>query len=175
MQVEAQGELAEESAAGTEAVVDGAIVGQSGSRKDNSWGRVAMLALSRKEQKMKYKVIDLLNMSSALGKLLNADLPTKTSYWIKRKLKPFITEIKDIEKTRNEIMKKRVVEKDEKGNNITKNAEEINKEWADFLQVELDLSHETIDINELEGIKLTANDLELLENIVVGEPKEVKK
>ena len=98
---------------------------------------------------------------SALDKLSNADLPIKTAYEVKKNVDAIKKQIAFINDRRNELIRK--YGKEDKID--TEDKEAVAKFVNDFnevLGIEEEIEINTIDVEQLEGVKLSASDLDAL-------------
>lgn len=97
----------------------------------------------------------------ALNKLSNADLPIKTAYAVKKNVDAIKKQIAFINDRRNELIRK--YGKDDKID--TEDKEAVAKFVNDFnevLGIEEEIEINTIDVEQLEDVKLSASDLDVL-------------
>jgi len=134
---------------------------------------------------MKITIEELLIKQKSLDKVLSTDLPFKLSYRLTKIAVAIISEIKIIQSTRNEIIK-RVGEEQENGNFKLVNSaqtKKFSKEWETFVEQEIELKVEKIPYELLEegfnskeekAVKLSAYDLADID-VFVAEPEKKEK
>ena len=116
-------------------------------------------------KKVNVKLLELREMSSALGKLLSSTMPVKQSYRMSKLAKCITKEMNDIEESRNDLIKK-FGDKNDKGQiEIIDNdkKEEFNKEFADLLKEEVEITFVPIDLENIGEAKLTPFDIVALD------------
>ncbi len=102
---------------------------------------------------------------NALGKLSNADLQIKTAYAVKKNVDAVKKQIAFINDRRNELIRK--YGKEDKID--TEDKEAVAKFVNDFnevLGIEEEIEINTIDVEQLEDVKLSASDLDALEFMI---------
>jgi hypothetical protein len=105
---------------------------------------------------------------STLTRIFDCQLPIKTSLKIHKLNKILSEEFKIIEETRNELVKK-YGEQLEDGASWKVKEENVDKfmgEFAELLKEETDINFEKIPVELLDNVKLSANELSLLENFI---------
>jgi len=113
---------------------------------------------------MKVTLEQIKNSHEAVKKLLNTELPVRAAFRLSNLAKATVDLIERIEETRMELVKKYGKE-DAKGNfNVeAEKVEEFYKEFNEFLQEEVTLTLEPLNIDLIEGVKLTTIELISLE------------
>jgi len=106
---------------------------------------------------MKVRLIDVYNSVSVLNKLVEEPLPTKVSFRLMKLLNALNSEVKLIEEQRLKLIKQYSTD----GNTVSdQNKEAFIKEFSEFLNEEMEVQWDAIDINELgENLKLSVVDL----------------
>jgi len=108
---------------------------------------------------MKIKLLKLKNAEDVLNKLINIDLPIKTSYKLMKILEFVSNELKQTEALRIKLIKKYG---EEEGHNFVVKNENMTKfteEYAPLMDQEVDFNFDPIDISEFGDIKLNALDI----------------
>lgn len=117
---------------------------------------------------MKLTNQELLNSIPTLQKLSQKQLPIKVSYTISKNIKAIEEELKIYEEERQKLIKKYAeLDKEGKpkvndnGNYIIKqeNQLDFNKEVLELLNIETDVNISKIDLNALEGLKISPSEL----------------
>lgn len=129
---------------------------------------------------MKIKIEDLLNRKEALDKVLAKDLPFKLAYRLNKIATVFMAEMKDLEKTRVDIVKSLGVEQPDGSFNIVdpEKSKEYREKWKDFVQEEIDFNIQKIPLEVLENgeVELSAYDVANLDLFIADEePQKHKK
>ena len=123
---------------------------------------------------MKIKLLKLKNAEDVLNKLINIDLPIKTSYKLMKLLEFVSNELKQTEALRIKLIKKYG---EEEGHNFVVKNENMTKfteEYAPLMDQEVDFNFDPIDISEFGDIKLNALDIAKISDwllVVKWEPK----
>jgi hypothetical protein len=120
---------------------------------------------------MKIKNRKILEADSAFSKLLGTPLDFKLAYRIRRIAGKIMAEFKHIEESRQELFKKYG---DKQANGSLKipddKAEAFKKDFDAILDIETDLDVVKIPYECVEGVKISAYELSLIEEFI-GEPK----
>ena len=110
---------------------------------------------------MKLKNSTIYASMNALNKLGEKDLPIKLAYKIKKNIENINGQLKFINDRRNELIKK--YGKDDKIDSSDIEAiQAFMKDFNEVLEIEEDVDVNVIDVDELDGIKLSAADLDAL-------------
>jgi hypothetical protein len=128
---------------------------------------------------MKIMLKELREAQGSLVKVLGVDLEFKLSYRLRRIADKVMSEMKQFEKFRNEMVEK-YGEKDKVSGQTTVKKDKMeffNKEIEKVLEEEVDLGIQLIpfDLIEKSGIKLSAIDQVLLERFMTEEKTEKKR
>ena len=98
---------------------------------------------------MKVRLIDVYNSVSVLNKLVEEPLPTKVSFRLMKLLNALNSEVKLIEEQRLKLIKQYSTD----GNTVSdQNKEAFIKEFSEFLNEEMEVQWDAIDINECDTI-----------------------
>lgn len=121
---------------------------------------------------MKVTLKQIWGSVQAIGKLKQTNgTSAKANYWIGKLTTKIFKEAQEIENNRNEIIKKYGAEKEDKSWQVKpENNELFIKELNEFLDTEVELNVNKIDIEFLEGRNLSADDFIALD-YVINEPK----
>lgn len=112
---------------------------------------------------------ELVASKEAWQKLIAADLPTKTAYWVGKKYRKVEGEIADYEKRHNELVQKHGKPVEGKPGMMQVSPESMEtfmKEIAELRGIEITLDIDPIKLADIEQSKLTARDFMLLEKFV---------
>jgi len=118
---------------------------------------------------MKIKLRQLFEAREVFNRIFNEPLEVKLSYRISKISKKINSELKDIEMQRVSLIQKYADEqtKEEKEKKapqrVTKRLDELVKEFEGFLNTEEEIDIQLIPFELLEHIKLSANDLNVIE------------
>lgn len=105
---------------------------------------------------MKVKLIDIYSSVAALNKLMEQPLPAKVSFRLMKLLNSVNEEVKMIEEQRMKLVKKHA----EDGVTVSETKrEEFLKEFADFLNDEIEMSWEPISVDVLGDLELSVAEL----------------
>lgn len=116
------------------------------------------------------EVRELLEAKTALQKLLNSDLPVRTSFKLSRLVRKINEELTDFETKKIELIKKYGKENDKKGIEVTEeNKEKFFNDMTEVLKVKIRFDVEPIALISLEGAKLSAVDMVVLEKFIKEE------
>lgn len=103
----------------------------------------------------------IFNAQIALNKLSNADLPIKTAYAVKKNVDALKKQIAFINERRNELIRKYgkedIIDKEDK-EAVAKFVNDFNE----ILEIEEEIEINTIDVEKLADVKLSASDLDML-------------
>ena len=105
------------------------------------------------------KIIDAV---PALQKLANADLSLKRLYWVKKLISQLENEVAFFNDERNKIVAKYC----ENGKIKPEHAEAFKSEMDELLALDVDVKFKVVEIPDTEDIKLSVNDLMLLDGFV---------
>jgi len=114
----------------------------------------------------------LLNAEASLNKLINSDLPAKTSFQVARLAKKISGDIVDFKKANQELIEKYGERKDgkliiEKGKyKLGKNTKTFNEEYRALIESEIKIDFDLIELENIEGLTLQPKDLLLLESFI---------
>ena len=118
---------------------------------------------------MKIILAELVNANGALNKIFNFPMEFKLSYRLIKIVKKINSELEKYEVLRKGIINKYGI-KNEKGdvNVLPEKMEEFSKEFGPFISKEIDLDITLIpfDLLSNSGIKISSNDLVILEKFV---------
>jgi len=114
---------------------------------------------------MKLTLAQIKNAEPVVAKLLNVELPIKVSYRFTRIAKAFADEIKYFEDCRMKLFDKYGENQDDGTRKITEqNQQQFYSDLTSLLNEEVDFKFDhKIDINLLDGVKLTPIELSALE------------
>ncbi len=106
---------------------------------------------------MKVRLIDIYNSVSVLNKLVEEPLPTKTSFKLMKLLNILNAEVKLVEDQRVKLIKQYSMD----GTTVSEqNKENFIKEFTDFLNDEVEVQWEPVEIDNLgDNLKLSVADL----------------
>lgn len=125
------------------------------------------------------KLGKLVQVKNSLVKLVNADLPVREAYNLSKTLKRIEEELKTADEIRISLIKKigQEVMKDDKPTGETRilpeDQERFFTEYNQLLDVEVDIPACKINLNQLNGAKLSAVDIVNLDFILEGESDNV--
>jgi len=124
---------------------------------------------------MKITIKELQEKQPSLAKILDKDMPFKLSYRLNKIASKIKGEMKHIQNTRIEMIKK-FGEKDEKGNyEVKKNKiEAFADAWDEFAKTEITLNIEKIPVECMEQVELSGNDIASIIDFI-EDPKQKKK
>ena len=109
----------------------------------------------------------------ALGKMLNTNLPAKQAYHINKTLASIKDQIRFVDGQRMELIKKYGVETEDGNYEIPADAKENREkffaEWKDLLELKENIDVRQLDLNDLDRVELTANEMETVEFIIKTE------
>lgn len=107
------------------------------------------------------------NATKALQKLKETPLPIKTSYKISKNAKTLLQKTSFIEEQRVSLVKKYGVESEEGMISVTpENAEMFAEEYNELMAIEEEVDIQMVDIDELNDVKLTSNELETISFLI---------
>lgn len=113
---------------------------------------------------MKIKLVKIYSIGASMDKLLARDLPIKQSYWLGKNASKIAIELKEVEKVRNDLIKKFGIENDNKMWSVPKDKqEEFFKSFNEVLEEEIEIGLTPISIKELGDIKLSGQEVADLE------------
>jgi len=117
---------------------------------------------------MKISLQKIYDSHMSIRKLLSADLPVKTAFKLSRLAKELNGLFQDVEAQRIRLVEK-YGEKDEKGHSqvTQENMEQFSKEITELFSEEVEVDFSPISIEELEGAKLSAFDMEGLSFLIM--------
>ena len=106
---------------------------------------------------MKVRLIDVYSSVSVLNKLIEEPLPTKLSFKLMKLLNALNAEVKLVEDQRLKLIKQYSVD----GNTVSEeNKEAFVKEFSEFLNEEIDMQWEQIEVDNLgDNLKLSVTDM----------------
>lgn len=117
---------------------------------------------------MKIKLNKIYNCDVSMSKLLTRELPIKQSYWLGRNASKIAAERKQLEVTRNELIKKYGVENDNKMWSVPRDKQEdFFKSFNDVLEEEIEIELTPISIKDLGDIKLSGQEVADLEFMLI--------
>jgi hypothetical protein len=122
---------------------------------------------------MKLTLKRLTEMDGALSKVLAEPVDFKLAYRIRKIANKILTELKNAEQARQDLIKKHGT-KDDKGRVKVedKDVEAFKKDYDDLMAIEVDLGVSKIPYECLTGLKISAYELAVIEDLV-DDPKEV--
>lgn len=98
----------------------------------------------------------------------------KASYWIGKAMKKIISELTDLNNSRNELVKKYGSEKDGSWTVAKEKIQIFNKEFKELLDTEIDLNINKLPFEYVESIQLSPGEFMALDWLI-SEPKEQPK
>lgn len=130
---------------------------------------------------MKITLKELKMAEIALNKVFSTSFTNvKLAYSIMKTSKKVRSELEIIEEMRRKLLDK-YVDKDKEGKPIVKNdnfqitnQKDLDKEWFDFLNTEIELDVWFIPLEALEEVKLSILELTTIEKFIVEKSKETK-
>jgi len=121
---------------------------------------------------MKVKLMRLYNAGPTLEKLSSGSGPSaKANYWIAKLVKTLSTELQSIEEQRKALIHKFGTKTDTGVTVEKEKMEEYVKEFNSLLDSEVDLAITSLEVEYLDGIKLTSADFLALD-FAINEPKQ---
>ena len=115
---------------------------------------------------MKLKIKEVLEASAILQKITGFSLPAKVSYNIMRNMKKIEHEIKPFEESRLQLVHKYGKEtEDGKFSVSEENLPEFYKDVASLLEEDIEVDIRPIKIDQIQDIKLTANEIQFIDFI----------
>jgi hypothetical protein len=121
--------------------------------------------------KMAYGVIS--NAQKVIEKLMKAPLPADVAYWLKRNLVSIAKGCKEIEQKRNDLIVK-YGEKQENGTyKLTNFSPEFVEEYNKLMPMEFEATINQIEVSKLASVKLTMEEITLIDFLVCEERKIV--
>ena len=112
---------------------------------------------------------ELIASKESWQKLLAAELPIKTAYWIGKKYRKIEPEMVDYEKKHNELVQKygKPIENMPGKIGVTsENMEIFKKEIAELGMIMISLDFDPIKLADIERVRLTGRDFALMEKFV---------
>ena len=124
---------------------------------------------------MKLSVLMSPAFNEAFSKLMAADLPIKVSFKLNKFVKAIQPELEMFQEQRKKVFEQFAV-KDEEGNTVENDGmitlnPELKDQWMPKLLELEELTTDSsfkVDVNDLEGVKLSASDLIVLEDLLEG-------
>jgi len=114
----------------------------------------------------KIKLSELRDITGSLSKVLSQDLPVKQAYRLSKLAKAVQAEMKELNELRERLIKK-YGERDEQGNLAVKSRlEEFQAEFTPILDEEVELSFIPLDLNDIDGLKISPLDIANLEMFI---------
>lgn len=121
---------------------------------------------------MKLTIKDILEATPIFKKVTAFSLPAKVSYNIMRNMKKIEHEIKPFEESRLQLVRKYGKEgEDGKTTVLEENLEAFYKDVASLLDEEIDVDIRSVKIDQLEGVKLTPNEIQFIDFMFEKEPE----
>lgn len=112
---------------------------------------------------------ELIASKESWQKLLAAELPIKTAYWIGKKYRKIEPEMVDYEKKHNELVQKygKPIENMPGKIGVTsENMEIFKKEIAELGMIMISLDFDPIKLADIERVRLTGRDFALMEKFI---------
>lgn len=118
--------------------------------------------------KVKLKLKDIKSSEATLQKLAGVELPAKSAYRVSTLLRPISEELKLIEEQRMKLVKKYADKDNVSGEMKVENQkDDFLKEWLEFLETDIEIDIQTIDLSDLESIKFTPSEMTTIDKFVL--------
>ncbi|MCD6436250.1 MAG: hypothetical protein J7L15_07660 [Clostridiales bacterium] len=122
---------------------------------------------------MKVKLVEIKNAEEPLKKIVNKELNIRVAYKLAKLLKVFSSELVVIEEARIKLVRKFAeIDEDKIMKVPQEKTQEFMSEFIEFLQEEIDIDFEPIDISEIEDITFTASDMLKVEKFLKNKIEE---
>jgi len=116
---------------------------------------------------MKITLRELIQIDSALGRVLEAPLPIKTAFKFRKIVKLLRTDVQVLEETRKMLIERySVAEESGRRRLIEDTREEFEKEYQELMDQEIEFDFEPVSINELSSVSLSAKEAFDLERFI---------
>jgi len=151
----------------------------SGRLANDSHHTCGMQEILYKEGRMKIQLKELFQAKDVLQKIFNEPMEIKLSYRLSKISRKVESELKEINEQRLKLIDKYADEQKpedvgKKPKQVSKRMEEFVSEFTAFLDTETDIDIQPIPFTLLQNIKLSANDLNVIEKFI-EEDKDGKK
>lgn len=118
--------------------------------------------------KVKLKLKDIKSSEVTLQKLAGVELSAKSAYRVSTLLRPISEELKLIEEQRMKLVKKYADKDNVSGEMKVENQkDDFLKEWLEFLETDIEIDIQTIDLSDLESIKFTPSEMTTIDKFVL--------
>lgn len=123
---------------------------------------------------MELKAYEIININEVFNKIAQADVNIKTAISVARNIKELETPIKLIQEKQKALFDE-YAEKDEQGNYIPGEVEnsiritqpdEFRPKLQEIMDADIDVTLRKLKISDLEGVKLSANDIRILDTLL---------
>lgn len=122
--------------------------------------------------KVKLKLKDIKSSEVTLQKLAGVELSAKSAYRVSTLLRPISEELKLIEEQRMKLVKKYADKDNVSGEMKVENQkDDFLKEWLEFLETDIEIDIQTIDLSDLESIKFTPSEMTTIDKFVMDRIK----
>ena len=119
---------------------------------------------------MKISLKELFEAREGLNKILGISQDAKLSYRIRKIAGKVLFELKQMEETRQDLIKKFGEKKEDGSYQVVKALDKFQDEWKSFLETEIEFDVQLIPFECFESVRLSAFDVVLLEKFI-EEPK----
>ena len=126
---------------------------------------------------MKLTLAEIKNIEQPLKKLMNKELDIKVAYGVAKFLRVINEELTDIEESRIKLVKK-FSTSDEKTGQMQvdkEKQEDFFKEFSAFLNTEIEVSIEPIELESLGKLTFTPLDIIALDKVIISKEDKCKK
>jgi hypothetical protein len=122
---------------------------------------------------MKIKVLELKEIVKVINKIMSSDFPVVVSFRLSKMIKPINDILKMVTEKEEQLYKKYGETNKDKINVKPENFDIFNKEFYEFVNEEVDINVDKINIKDIEKVELKPIEIELIKDFLIIEGETI--
>ncbi len=122
---------------------------------------------------MKIKVLELKEIVKVINKIMSSDFPIVVSFRLSKMIKPINDILKIVTEKEEQLYKKYGETNKDKINVKPENFDIFNKEFYEFVNEEVDINVDKINIKDIEKVELKPIEIELIKDFLIIEGETI--
>lgn len=123
---------------------------------------------------MKIKVYEIKEIVKVINKIMSSDFPIVVSFRLSKMIKPINDILKIVTEKEEQLYKKYGETKDNKINIKPENFDIFNKEYYEFVNEEIEIDVDKINIKDIEKVELKPIEINLIKDFLIIEGEITK-
>jgi len=122
---------------------------------------------------MKIKILELKEIVKVINKIMSSDFPIVVSFRLSKMIKPINDILKMVTEKEEQLYKKYGETNKDKINVKPENFDIFNKEFYEFVNEEVDINVDKINIKDIEKVELKPIEIELIKDFLIIEGETI--